>query len=213
MERKIDLATWQRKDLFAFFTEQSHPFYMVTFRQDVTNLRRYARAHGLSFYYSLIYLCCEAVNRVEAFRYTIRGGEVYRLDGRRPSFTDLRPGSECFHIVTLPGAGTLPDFVAAAKQKSAAQRVLIEPAEERDDLIYFSSLPWVDLTALTNERDLSAPGARDDSVPRIAWGRYTEEGDRVTLGLSMEVNHRLIDGIHIGRFAEELTRLIDGLPS
>ena len=67
--------------------------------------------------------------------------------------------------------------------------------------------------ALTNERDLTAPGARDDSVPHIAWGKYTEKGGRLTLGISIEVNHRLIDGLHIGRFAEELTRLIDELPS
>ncbi len=185
---------------------------MVSFRQDVTNLCRYARVHGLSFYLSLIYLCCEAINRVEAFAYTIRGNDVYRPDRRHPSFTDLRTGSECFHIVTLPFTGSLPAFVAAAKRKSAAQTVLIEPREKSDDLIYFSCLPWVDLTALTSERDLSAPGARNDSVPRIAWGKYTEEGDRITLGLSIEVNHRLIDGIHIGRFAAELTRLIEELP-
>ena len=213
MERKIDLATWQRKEVFSFFGGQSHPFYMVTFRQDVTNLRRYTRARGLSFYLSLIYLCCEAIDRVEAFHYTIRGGDVYRLARRRPSFTDLRPGEECFRIVTLPCEGSLTDFVTAAKQKSAAQTVLIDRMEEHDDLIYFSCLPWVDLTALTNERDLSAPGARDDSVPRIAWGKYTEEGGRTTLGISVEVNHRLIDGIHIGRFAEELTRLCGELPS
>lgn len=66
--------------------------------------------------------------------------------------------------------------------------------------------------APTNERDLSAPGAHDDSVPPIAWGKYTEESGRLTLGIPIEVNHRLIDGLHIGRFAEELTRLIDELP-
>ena len=86
------------------------------------------------------------------------------------------------------------------------------PAAEGDDLVYFSCLPWVDLTALTNERDLTAPGAKDESIPHIAWGRYVREGDRVTLGLSIEVNHRLLDGLHIGRFAEVLTRRIEALP-
>ena len=65
----------------------------------------------------------------------------------------------------------------------------------------------MDITALTNERDFD----RDDSVPRIAWGRYTEENGKKTLGLSLEVNHRLIDGLHIGRFAQELERLIGEL--
>lgn len=47
--------------------------------------------------------------------------------------------------------------------------------------------------------------------PRVAWGRYVEENGRKTLGLSLEVSHRLIDGLHIGRFAQELERLISEL--
>ena len=84
-------------------------------------------------------------------------------------------------------------------------------AGQADDLIYFSCLPWMDVTAVTNERELLAPNARDDSIPRICWGTYTLGNDRVYLGISVEVNHRLIDGVHIGHFAEALTRRIQAL--
>ena len=100
--QKIDLAVWPRAELFRFFSAVSQPFYSVTFRVDVTNLHAYARAHGVSFYYALGYLVTDAVNAVENFRYTIRSGEVWLLDKRVPSFTDLKPGSQQFHIVTLP---------------------------------------------------------------------------------------------------------------
>ena len=76
--------------------------------------------------------------------------------------------------------------------------------KETDDLIYISCLPWIELTAMTNERDLSGPDALNDSIPRIVWGKYTIENGRRILGISLEVNHRFIDGIHIGRFAQEL---------
>ena len=99
--QKIDLAVWPRAELFRFFSAVSQPFYSVTFRVDVTNLHAYARAHGVSFYYALGYLVTDAVNAVENFRYTIRSGEVWLLDERVPSFTDLKPGSQQFHIVTL----------------------------------------------------------------------------------------------------------------
>ncbi len=72
MERKINQDAWPRKEIFDFFSGVSNPFYMVTFRQDVTELYRYVKRHGLSFYYSLIYLCTEAINEVEAFRYGTR---------------------------------------------------------------------------------------------------------------------------------------------
>ncbi len=211
MDEKIDINTWQRKELFDFFGQVSNPFYMITFRQDVTNLYRYVKKNGLSFYYTLIYLCTEAVNHVAAFQYVIRGEDVYRLNRRMPSFTDLKEGSEAFHIVTLPCEGSISDFCAKAKEQSAVQTCFIDESTETDNLIYFSCVPWIDITAVTNERDLAAEGAKDESIPHITWGKYVPVGERMELGISIEVNHRLIDGLHIGRFAEELSRLIEEL--
>lgn len=211
MDERVDLETWPRRELFTFFGGVSNPYYMVTFRQDVTKLYHYVKAHQLSFYYTLIYCCTRALNQVEAFRYTIRGDAVYLLEGRMPSFTDLKKGSEQFHIVTMPCRGTAAEFCKAARERSRNQKKFIDQESETDGLIYFSCLPWVDVTAITNERELLAPNARDDSIPRLAWGKYTKTGDRVELGISVDVNHRLIDGLHIGRFAQALTEEMDRL--
>lgn len=96
-------------------------------------------------------------------------------------------------------------------KKSEDQNCFIEFSEETDRLIYFSCLPWMDITAVTNERDLSSPESKNDSVPRITWGKYVRNGDRMELGISVDVNHRLIDGLHIGQFAQKLEQLIQGL--
>ncbi len=211
MDRCIDQAAWQRKEIFDFFSGVSNPFYMVTFRQDVTALRRYCRENSVSFYYGLIYLCCKALTDVPEFSFRIRGSDIVALEALKPSFTDLKRGNDLFHIVTMPCDGTLIEFCEKAREKSNAQDFFIDAAGQGDDLVYFSCLPWLDVTAVTNERDLSAPAVRDDSIPRICWGKYTEENGRTILGLSMEVNHRLIDGVHIGLFAQALTRRIETL--
>ena len=205
--KKINWADWPRKELFDFFSGMSQPFYSVTFGVDVTNLYRFAKENGLSFYYSLVCLCTRAVNRVEAFRYMVSGGDLYLLEERIPSFTDLKPGSERFHSVTMPCLGSIQAFCKAAREKSLAQTTFLDQASETDDLIYFSCLPWVELTALTNERDFDP----DDAVPRIAWGKYTEESGRKKLHISLELNHRFTDGLHVGKFYEELSRMIDAL--
>lgn len=210
MER-FDTANWPRREAYEFFSGMSNPFYMVTFRQDVTGLYRFAKANGLSFYHCMVWACARAVNEVEAFHLCLLEGELVRLPRRNPSFTDLKPGAEQFYIVTMEAGDDIRAFCREAKARSAGQRGFVDMESETEDLIYFSCLPWVELTALTNERDLSAPGARDDSIPRIAWGRYVDEGGRKLLGLSMEVNHRFIDGVHIGRFAQGLTRCFEEL--
>ena len=204
----IDMRHWPRRDTFAHFSGCVSPFYSVTYRQDVTALVDYCHARGLSFYLAMVYLVTQAANAVENFRYTIEDGRVALLDERIPSYCDLHPGSELFHIVTLPAGDSLEGFCAAAAKKSAAQEVFLDPIAESSALIYLSCLPWIDLTALTNERnDLNT----DDAIPRIAWGKHVDEGGRRRLGMSVEVNHRLIDGYHVGLFAKELTERIEGL--
>ena len=111
--------------------------------------------------------------------------------------------SHCHHARRVE----LDEFCRAAKLRSTSQSRFIDAESESDALIFISCLPWLELTSLTNERDFD----RDDSVPRISWGRYTRTDGRMTLGMSVEVNHRLIDGVHIGRFAQTLEGLIDAL--
>ena len=205
--QKIDLASWPRAELFRFFSGVSHPFYSISFRVDVTNLHAYTKAHGISFYYALGYLVTDAINAVENFRYTMRDGEVWLLDERTPSFTDLKPGSGQFHIVTMPKVGTLEEFCRSIQAKSAAQQVFLDTSTQSDALLYISCTPWFDLTACTNERDFD----RDDNIPRVTWGKYVPDHGRETLGMSLEVNHRFVDGCHLGQFYQHLQNAIDAL--
>lgn len=205
--RKIDPNTWSRREIFDFFSKISNPFYNVTFSVDVTEAYAYAKRSGLSFYYALVYLVTKAVNSVEAFRYGIVDGELVLFDERSPSFTDLKKGSESFHIVTMPCEGNIAEFCQDAKRRSAEQTTFLSTDKESADLIYFSCLPWVELTALTNERDFDP----DDAIPRISWGKFHERDGRKILGMSLELNHRFTDGVHIGKFADALKNLIEQL--
>lgn len=201
---KIDYDNWERRELFEFFSAVSQPFYSVTFNLDVTNLYNYTHSRRLSFYYALTYLVTKAVNSVDNFLYAIEDGEIVKHDELLCSFTDLKKDSDNFHIVTMPCEGTLDEFCAAAEKKSAAQKEFINMEEEGKNLIFISCLPWIELTGLTNERNFD----RDDNIPRIAWGKYHEDNGRKVLGMSLELNHRFCDGVHIGKFAKVLERLI-----
>lgn len=211
--KTIPYQQWERRPVYEFFSGMSNPFFSVSFRQDVTGLYRYVKAHDLSFYKGMIWACTEAVNGIAAFRTAMHEGVPVLLDRRDPSFTDMRRGREQFYIVTMDHLPEIDAFCREASRISVQQNVFIDLSRETDALIYYSCLPWIDLTGLTNERDLSAPGALDDSIPRIAWGRYTEQDGRIMLGMSVEVNHRFIDGVQIGQFAQALSGLIGDLES
>lgn len=206
--RKIDMEAWERREIFDFFSRISHPFYMVSFTADVTELKAFTKRHGCSFYYALIYLCTKALSSVENFLYVCEGDGVCLLDGRTPSFTDRAADSELFRIVTVPMEDDILSFCRAAGEASRGQKCFLDTSKEGRGLAYFSCLPTLRMTALTNEFDLLAPDFSADSVPRIAWGRYTEHNGRLELTISMEVNHRFIDGVHIEKFAAALDAMI-----
>lgn len=206
MER-IDLNTWSRREAFALFSKADWPFYAVTMPVEVTRVKAASRECGLSFYHLMIWLCTKALNSVPDFRLRIRGEDVVRLERTDPSFTILRPGEEAFQIVTMPWEADPASFCANAKARSEAQSGFLNQEAETDALIYFSCTPWFDFTSLTNERSAN----RDDTIPRLAWGQYFEDKGGLWVHLSLDVNHRTIDGLHIGRFKEALDHEIASL--
>ena len=67
-------------------------------------------------------------------------------------------------------------------------------------MIYFTTLPWISFTSFAHARNKG----RGDSIPRIVFGKFTEEGERLMLPISVEVHHALMDGLHVGRFLNRL---------
>jgi chloramphenicol O-acetyltransferase type A len=59
-----------------------------------------------------------------------------------------------------------------------------------------TAIPWVSFTSFAHPI-LSLPV---DSVPRFAWGKFHNDGDRVKMPLSVQGHHALMDGLHVGRY-------------
>lgn len=205
--REVDMAQWKRRERYEFFKGLSWPFWSVSFPVDVTGLHRWSHENGLSFYYALIYLCTRALEEVEAFHYKDRGAGIVWHDRLVPSFTDLKPGSGLFHIVTLEAGEDLADFCRRAKEQSAAQDFLLNDGAWGDELVYFTCLPWFPITGALNERNNDPC----DAIPRITWGRWEEKDARTVLSVSLEANHRLTDGVHVGQFYQALERRLAAL--
>lgn len=205
----IDQTTWDRKEHFDFFSgDNAFPLYDITTQIDVTHFYQYVKRNDISFYYGLIGATTKVMNSIENFRYKIRGEEVVLLERLIPSFTDLKMNSELFHIVTLDFEGSLKEFSDEAKKASELQQVYFPKSKyQQDTMIQFSCLPWFSFTNLGNELSMD----RDDSIPKVTWGKFEKQGDHLVLPYSVQVNHRLVDGIHLGKLVNQLQRYLDNL--
>lgn len=203
----IDLESWPRREHNRFFAGLAFPFFSVTTSLDVTRLRECCKSQGLSFYYALIYVTLSVMNEIPEFLYKIRGAQVVRHETLHPSFVVLDGQTRLFRIVNAPFAGTMEEFCAQCEKNVAAQKAYFPSLEDekRDDLVYFSSLPWVSFTSLSNEMDADP----DDSIPRVTWGKFEEREGRWRLPYSVQLNHRLLDGWHLGELIRGIERVLD----
>ena len=211
MEQRIDRKNWRRDAHDRLFARLEVPFYSVTRRLDVTDAAAWAKAHGVSFYLTMVWVTMRAVNGVEAFRFELRGEDVYLLDHRNPSYT-YPWDDELFGICGVEWKDSESPIAFAARCRQAeAENASPIPTAEADGAghdVYLSSLPWFDYTHITQEFPLD----NTDSTPRILWGKFETDGTgRKTLAYTVQVNHRLIDGIHLNRLYEALDGAIQAL--
>lgn len=205
----IDINNWNRHEHFLSFGESSVPMYSITTELDVTNLKSFTSQNSLSFYYSMIYLCTKAINRIENFKYRIRGNKVVLHDKTNPSFTYMNKNDELFKYVSCDYIEDMMRFCENCRKAAEAKHFYMDSAEDeaRDDLIYFTCLPWFSFTAITHVYSVN----KDDSIPRVAWGKYFESDGKLVISFNVQVNHRLVDGYHIGLLLNELNKEISAL--
>ena len=206
--KHIDLSTWERTTHYEFFNRMDYPHHSICANLDITQFLEQINDKELPLYYSLLFITTSALNTIEAFRYRMREDGVVLHDKVHPSFTDMEKGTDLFKMVTVPFEQTLEAFIKAAREKSDQQTAyfIAEDVQGRDDLIYFSCSPWVSFTGLTHTISFN----KYDSVPRIAWGKYFQDGSKTLLPFSVQAHHSFVDGLHMGRYIDSVQALLNG---
>jgi chloramphenicol O-acetyltransferase type A len=203
MSEYLDIETWSRREQFEFFKDYNNPFFNICTNIDVTNLLGLIRdTKGSSFFIAYHFLSIKAANEVEPFRYRLRGDRILVHD-RIHAGTTLLLADETFTFVYFDYTEDFQLFHARAKASIEIAKTGAARLDERaaqDDLIYHSVIPWVTFTSISHARK----GGGLESVPKIAFGKYREDGDRIRIPVSVEVHHALMDGLHVCRYFEKL---------
>lgn len=202
MPTYLDIETWPRKAAFEYFKDFDNPFFDVTGPLDVTDLRARAKAAGVPFSRAVLFKTMGVVNASKSFRYRLEKGRVVVHDVIHGSTTILLE-DERFAFLYFEYGTKLERFLASM---DAGRKALDEPPEEMDprwdrtDLIHVTWMPWVSFTSVSHPRKWG----REDSVPKLVFGRFEEREGRLMMPVSVTVHHALMDGLHVGRFFEGL---------
>ena len=198
MPKYLDLETWPRRDLFEFFRGYQNPYFNICTQLDITRLMRVLRDRpGVSVSLAYHYFALRTANEIEPFHYRLEGEDRVAIHEVINGGTTVLLPNETFTYAYFDYHESFDQFITEAGEAIAKVRAegSLKPTM-RYDLIYFTALPWVSFTSFAHAR---TPG-RGESIPRIAFGKFLRDGDRIHLPISVEVHHALMDGLHLGRF-------------
>lgn len=206
--REVDIENWNRRSAFEFFREFEDPFFNMTAPVDVTRLREVCRDKGYSFSIAALHCSQKALNSIEEFRMRLVKGRLVIFDLVEATQTILLD-DESFGFCYFPWREELRDFDSLGKKQVAKYKELASFDVENDrlDLVYYSVIPWVSFTSFKHASRID----REQTVPRIVFGKAFEEGSAVKMPVSVEANHIVMDGLHVGRYFERLQFAMDGV--
>ncbi len=203
----LDLDTWSRKSLFLFFKTYDQPFFQICAPLPVGPTHQWCKQTDTSYFLATWYCCLRAINDVAAFRYRMRGEQVWVHDTIDIGTTVLLD-DESFTFCYFDHAETFQRFAPAAQNRLDALKQgqkNLDPRKDRDDFIYGSVIPWIPFTSIAHARRLDAL----DSAPKITFGKYHQQGDQLVMPVSVEAHHALMDALHVARFFERFTHYLE----
>ena len=205
MKTKIDLNNWNRRSHFYFFKDYDNPFYNICCNIEITTLHNFCRENKASFFLTSLFLATSAANQIEELKYRIEGDEVYCYDKIHPYSTILKDDNTfifcefTFNKNYRIFKGSADKIISNEKKKNGSLS-----SKDRNDVIHFTTIPWISLTSISHARNFNTC----DSIPKMVFGKFYKSYKELVIPFSIEVNHALVDGYHIGQFLEKFEELI-----
>lgn len=207
MTTYLDLDAWPRRQQFDWFRTYERPYFNVCAPTDVTRLFQHCKNSGVPFSLAYHFLSLRAANEIEPFRYRLRGDRVL-VHGRIDCGTTVPVGDDRFAFAYFEYAEDFRTFRQGFNEEMAriaARDGALEPREDCDDLIHYTVLPWMSFTSFSHARR----DGKEDSIPKIVFGKTYESEGKLLMPHSVEVHHALMDGLHVGRYFERFQNLLN----
>ncbi len=199
--RYIDLETYPRRSHYEYFKSLAYPYVGFTANVEVTGLLKRAKELGGSAFLACLYAAAVAANSVPELRQRIVGEQIVEYDHCNTAHTVALP-DETFCNCPTDCRCSFEEFLIrgkACQQEAMKHHGFVNPDEDETGLIFVSCVPWVAFTQVIQPAPIPA-----DCNPRIVFGKFLREGERTLLPVSIQANHALVDGLHLGKFYQAM---------
>lgn len=201
----IDINKWNRKKHYKHFTALANPYFGVTIPFNVTKAYHFSQKESKSFFAVYLHACMKAINSVENLRYRIKNDTVLDCEIVHASATILRQ-NKTFGFSFIEFNENLDVFI----NNINSEKTRIEstndlyPTQNGLNCIHCSAMPWFRFSG-----HVEPVSNEIESVPKLAFSKAETVNDNLIMNVSINVNHALVDGYHIGLFSEAFQRFLN----
>ena len=197
MFKEIDIENWNRKSTYEFFSNYEDPFFNMTANLDVTELYKFSKDKGLSYSLASLFYSQQTINEIREFRIRLVDEKLIEFEQIEATQTILQE-DESFSFCYFPMKDDVFAFNETGKANVKKYKELntFDVETERLDLIYYSVIPWISFTSFKHATRFD----KTQTVPRLVFGKIFNEGNRKKMPVSVEVNHAIMDGVHVGKY-------------
>lgn len=197
----LNIETWNRKQHFEHFKTLKDPYFGLTASVNVTKAYNWSKVNKKSFFIVYLYACMKAINSVENLKYRIEEDDKIVIhDKIDVSATILRPDNTFgfSYVSYIDDFKLFYENFILEKERILKSTDLFPPMYS-EACIHCSAIPWVNFTG--HKEPLS--GIKNESIPKIAFGKMKEVDKELVMPVAINVNHALVDGFHLGQFYEK----------
>lgn len=207
---EIDIVKWSRKEQYDFFRTFDDPFFNITARVEVGKLVHFCKMNHLSFNLACLFLSQKVINGIPEFRMRTDGDRVLLFDRVNCGSTVLMDDNT-FRYCYFRYSDDVFEFDREGKRQIELLKKDpdFSPRDNEPDNIHYSTIPWISFSSVKHARRFGT----GDSIPKLVFGKWTEEGGKIFLPVSVEAHHALVDGYHAGLYFSGLQDEINTLPA
>lgn len=198
MSKYIDLSNPHRKKHFDFFKNMDQPHFNICANVEIANFLDFINDNKYPFTPVMVFFIAKVANEISEFRWRIRDNKILEHEAVHPSFTVHTEAADVFSFCTVDYFDHFPTFLDNTLKVIEEMRTnpSMEDEEHRDDYLFLSAIPWVSFTSFSHAMHYTPA----DSVPRITWGKYFKEANKILMPLSVQAHHAVVDGRHTGKY-------------
>ena len=201
----IDLKTWNRGQMFWYFSQQAPTGYSLTVDVDVTHMKKVLENANKKFFPAYLWLVTKLLNQQIEFRVAEKDGAVGYYDCLTPLYAAFHEDDKTFSLMWTEYDDDFnvfyQDYLNGQQQYGNVHGVLSRTECLPPPNAYtVSCVPWIRFRHFAVHSYENKPYY----FPSVEAGKITEENGRLIMPLSLTCHHATTDGYHVNLFLERL---------